>query len=347
MGRMSSTWTETIAADETARFDRLAGQLRALQRGRAGAGGARRALHAKGVASARGTFTTLGEAPAWARVGIFAGPVSLPALVRFSNGAGAVHSDRVGDVRGMAVKVIGVPGKKLIPGLEDVRTQDFLAILTPTVPFPTPESFVGVVVAASGSKLLALPRVIRALGIGRFASVLKQLKAGLERPVASLAEVPFYTPLPIRWGDAAVKFMWAPLTSGAAGGATEGDERFAQDLAARLRGGPLRWELRIQAWVDEARTPIEDPTVLWDPAASPWVPVGRLELPQQDLEGAAAKELAARVERLSFDPWHAPAEFRPLGAMMRARAAAYRESVTERGVDAEPVGDEGWLVGPA
>jgi hypothetical protein len=39
---------------------------------------------------------------------------------------------------------------------------------------------------------------------------------------------------------------------------------------------------------------------------------------------------------MSFDPWHAVEELRPLGAMMRARAIAYRESVIERQAAPEP-----------
>ncbi len=42
------------------------------------------------------------------------------------------------------------------------------------------------------------------------------------------------------------------------------------------------------------------------------------------------------MEKLSFDPWHALEELRPLGAMMRARAPAYRESVIARGAAPEP-----------
>lgn len=341
----TTAWSERVAPDETARFDRLAAQLREIQRGRARGGVTRRALHAKAVAVARATFTTGADLPAWARVGIFAAPTTLPALARFSNGSGAVQPDRVGDVRGLAVKLVGVPGRKIIPGLEDAATQDLLGILTPAVPFHTPDAFVGVVRAVSGSPLLALPRLLAALGPGRLLPVMRQLQAGLKAPLPSMAEATFYSALPLRWGEAAVKFSWLPLPSTAPAGLVPAGEPdfYGKDLAARLSTGPLAWDLRVQAFVDEARTPIEDATVAWDPAVSPWVTVGRLELPAQDLGSPAALDRAARAERLSFDPWHAPEAFRPLGAHMRARAAAYRESVLERGVDPEPTGQEAWL----
>jgi hypothetical protein len=42
------------------------------------------------------------------------------------------------------------------------------------------------------------------------------------------------------------------------------------------------------------------------------------------------------LSRFSFDPWHAIEAHRPLGAIMRARAVAYRESVLARKAESEP-----------
>jgi len=52
-------------------------------------------------------------------------------------------------------------------------------------------------------------------------------------------------------------------------------------------------------------------------------------------ESRAGRALAAYVERLSFDPWHALVEHRPLGAVMRARAVAYKRAVIARGAISE------------
>ena len=68
--------------------------------------------------------------------------------------------------------------------------------------------------------------------------------------------------------------------------------------------------------------------------------MGRLTIPRQDLRLPRNRRVADFVETLSFDPWHAPEEFRPLGNMMRARNVAYRLSTQERGVAPEPDGTE-------
>jgi hypothetical protein len=61
---------------------------------------------------------------------------------------------------------------------------------------------------------------------------------------------------------------------------------------------------------------------------------------RQDVASERGRSIASFVEKLSFDPWHALVEHRPLGAMMRARNHAYRLSTAERGAAPEPDGSE-------
>lgn len=336
----STSWSEQIPPGEGDLHDGLAARLRAIQQARASSGLKGRGLHFRSHGAAVAQLEVLPDLPAWARVGIFAAPGTWQALVRYSAGSGKAQPDSTPDVRGMAVKVLGVPGKKLIPGLESATTQDFLCILTNSMPVSTASKFVGLVEAINGSPLLALPRLIRVFGLFSLLPTLKTLQAGLNRPVPSLAEMTWHTPVPIRWGETAVKYRFVPVSSATPTAlvAADAPDRLGLDLRARLSAAPVVFELQIQGFVDEARTPIEDAGVAWDDAVSPPLAVARLILPQQDLTGAESQRVQQRVESLSFDPWHAPVEFRPLGEIMRARAAAYRESVRERGAAPEPEG---------
>ncbi len=106
-----------------------------------------------------------------------------------------------------------------------------------------------------------------------------------------------------------------------------------QDLLARLKSGALSWTLRAQLFVDEKSTPIEDTSVVW---SGPWLDLATLTLPQQDAESARGREISELVNGLSFDPWHATEEHRPLGAIMRARGATYGKSVLGRSALREP-----------
>jgi hypothetical protein len=66
---------------------------------------------------------------------------------------------------------------------------------------------------------------------------------------------------------------------------------------------------------------------------APWIDLGVLTLPKQDTDSPRGKENQNVVD---FDPWHAIDEHRPLGAIMRARAVAYRSSVLARSAAREP-----------
>lgn len=337
----STQWKETPAPGEEALHLKLAEALRQVQRARGkvhGPGGkAARALHAKANLGVEGRFEVLPNLPPYAAQGLFASPGKYAAYVRFSNGAGVAQPDKVPDVRGMAVKVLGVPGKKLIPGMEDATTQDFLAIRNRATGFRNAKEFVGFVVATR-SQALALPRLVWALGPVRPFVLLKGVLAGLGGPQAPIPGASYYSAVPIQWGAYAACFELIPLDAdGQAAVGREPAEALGEDLASRLRQGPVRWELRARLFVDEQQTPIENPTVAWE---SPAVPVARLTLPQQDVSSERGRRIASRIEQLSFDPWHAKVEHRPLGELMRARNHAYRLSTQERGAAPEPDASE-------
>lgn len=331
---VSTQWKENVAPDETQRFDRYANELRAMQQRRAANGRTPRALHAKGHVGAFGELIVPSGLPDALRVGVFAEPRSWPLYARFSNGSGAHQPDKTLDVRGLALKLVGVPGRKLIPGLEDKRTQDFLFIQVPNTSFRTPDEFVAFVRAAAGGPALLVPRLIGALGFGRALKILKGL-GGMPK-VTSLATARFYTALPIRFGPTAAKLGLFPEGAAEPASRSSAPDALRQDLVARLRQGPVSFSLRVQLFVDEATTPIEDASVPWPEDRSPYRELARLVVPKQDLTSPEGQRREEYIERLSFDPWHAVEEHRPLGAMMRARANAYRESVIERKAEPEP-----------
>jgi catalase len=315
----STEWKETIAADEGEKFERFATILADIQRTR---GGKSRALHAKQHAGLRAELEVLGDLPPEVRVALFAEPKKYDAYVRFSNGAGARVSDDKPDLRGFAIKVLGVPGKKLISGMEDETTQDFLFINTPALAFRSVDEFVFFVQASTSPALLPF-RLFGYFGFGTF-SFLKKLLAAA-RKVSSLATEKYFTVAPIRFGKHAARLSLAPLQDD---GERKG-QTLRDDLLARLAKGPLAWDLRAQLFVDDERTPIEDTSKPWSEADAPPVTIARVTIPQQE-------PIDDLVETLSFDPWHACEELRPLGAAMRARNPAYRESTKTRGAAKEP-----------
>ena len=337
----STEWREEMAAGEDAHFTRLAEQLRELQRRNSRRSGPGRALHRKAHVGVEASFEVLDGLPVAARQGLFAKPGRYRAYVRFSNGASAHQGDGKGDVRGVAIKVLGVAGAKIIPGLEKATTQDFLLIQSATAPFRGPDEFVRFVRAAA-SPATALPKLLFGIGPRRLLAVGAALRRSLAVPVLSLATMPFFSALPVRWGDHAGKYRLTPVEAAAprAGAHPRSKDHLAADLAERLAAGALRWDFAVQLYRDPASTPIEDSTVPWTDEVAPPIPVARLVVEKQDVASQRGRAVAAFVEKLAFDPWHALVEHRPLGAMMRARNHAYRLSTAERGAAPEPDGSE-------
>lgn len=343
----ATNWQEQIPEGEAAQHERFAEQIRDMQRKNAKGRPPLRALHAKGQAGLEAEFTVLDGLPDYARAGVFAKPGTYRAWVRFSNGEGRRHSDAKPDVRGVAVKVVGVPGRKLIPGLEDAKTQDFLMIRKPSQPFRSADEFVWLLGAMSNPALL-VPRLLGRFGPRRGFGILRELVQGLSLKTVSFATSRYFSALPIRFGACAVHYALEPVAVAEPGAKPgKGPDHLAAELASRLAAGPVVYDFRVQFFRDEATTPIEDASKEWREQDAPFVTVARLTLAPQSPESPRGRRVAEFVEKLSFDPWHATEDLRPLGNMMRARNAAYRLSTQERGAAPEPDGTESFDDVPA
>jgi hypothetical protein len=324
-------WKEQIPEDEAKRFEEYGAYLVELQKQRATNGSVDRALHAKANLGVLAELEVLPDLPEEARVGMFAAAKRYPALVRFSNGAGRRQSDRKLDVRGMAVKLFGVDGKKVIPGMEDATTQDFLAIRTSSVPMRDAAEFMAIVRASTTPALLPL-RLIGGLGLRRGLRVIKSALAGLKAPQSSLAATSFYSALPIKYGPYAVQYAFVAQEAPSPLKLVD-PTHLGDDLAKRLRDKAVVYDMKIRFYTSETATPIEDASVEW---SSPWIAIARLTLPVQDPASPRGKRVEELVEKLGFDPWHAREDLRPLGNIMRARNVAYRVSTQARGSAPEP-----------
>jgi hypothetical protein len=91
-------------------------------------------------------------------------------------------------------------------------------------------------------------------------------------------------------------------------------------MSSHLATRDACFELAVQKQVDADRMPIEDATVVWDERRSPFVPVAQIVIPVQSFESDAQM---AFCENLSYTPWHALPEHRPLGGLNRIRRAVY------------------------
>jgi catalase len=100
---------EEVPANEDAATQQIVRMIEESVRAEAKNNGlACRDAHARASGFVQVEFRVLHKLPEEVRVGIFGEDRAYPAWIRYSNGSGKVQEDSVGDVRGMAVKLVGV-----------------------------------------------------------------------------------------------------------------------------------------------------------------------------------------------------------------------------------------------
>ncbi|MBD0373700.1 MAG: hypothetical protein ICV60_22905 [Pyrinomonadaceae bacterium] len=334
-------WKEIIKPGEQELFEDFANRIITAQQREAAeqAGGTlARGFHAKLHAGLVAEFKVLDNLPEYARYGVFREPKVFPAVVRFSNGKPSQESDKRPEPRGIAIKLIGVPGDKLPPGKKDDVTQDFLATshsVTSTV--RDARQFMAFIEAGRKGGLLPV-HLARAVGIGESLRILFALaRTVLLSRVNSMATEHYSGTAPIKLGPYAVKFTVQPPEGTPRATPRPRTENFLrEELADRLRAGDLMFDFVVQFYVNDKVTPIEDTSVRWEPENSPFLKVAQLRIPSCNLNNPQTRELSNKINQLSFSPWHTTEEHRPLGNVMRARKIAYQVSSELRGHGAEP-----------
>jgi hypothetical protein len=337
----STTWMECIEPDERELFEDFAHRVIAAQQQEVAKetdGTLRRGFHAKPHAGLMAEFQVLADLPAYTRFGVFSVPRVFPAVVRFSNGKPSRESDRRPEPRGIAIKLVGVPGDKLPPGKKDDVTQDFLATshsVTSTV--RNARQFIAFIEAERKRGLLPI-NLARAVGWRESLRILFALvRTVLLSRVRSIATEHYSGTAPIKLGPYAVKFTVRPAEGTKPPARRRRTENFLHDeLADRLQNGDLIFDFVVQFYVDKKHTPIEDTSVRWEPENAPFVKVAQLRIPRCNLNDPDTAEQSKKIDDLSFSPWHTIEDHRPLGNVMRARRIAYQASAILRGLKPEP-----------
>lgn len=307
---------EQVAPDEQLYIDELIDTLRAKMRKDYAGKLTLRDAHPKMHGVVRATLRVEPDLPAELRVGVFAQPTSYPAWVRFSNASGEVSSDDAKDVRGVAIKLMGVPGPKLLEGAEGSNTHDFILISADVFIARDVREFAGTVAAlTSGSPWKALPYF---LAHPRIALAAWRVRGRYASPVA----IRYFSVVPYLYGDAAAKYSLIPAdTSARLPPAPRSPNYLREALKERLRDRPVSFDFAVQLRGDPARMPVEDPTVRWNERDAPFHKVATLEILPQDFDTPERQHFG---ENLSYNPWRCLPAHRPLGGISRARRQVYR-----------------------
>ena len=286
-----------------------------------------RDAHAKAHGCMKAEVSVITDLDSDLQRGVFSEPgKTWQAWIRLSNGNAYPQFDRARDARGMAIKLLDVPGDKLTQSPQHAEEQDF-------VMFNHPSFFVRDVAEyksnfaaqAAGQKVMAFfpswdPR---SWEIRHMIIALKTLSPAPETPVATT----YNSIAPFKLGEHNIKYRVIPQPEACPQYQLPEQNH---DLPNFLRNAlyqqlsldriPACFALQVQRQNPDYYMPIEDPSVEWSEAISPFETVATLTVPAQDFD---SREQNVACDNMSFNPWHALPEHRPIGGINRLRKAVY------------------------
>jgi catalase len=291
----------------------------------------RRDVHAKAHGCVQALVDVAKDlAPAF-RQGIFAEPgKQYRAWIRFSSGNTWPQPDSERDARGFALKVMGVPGPKLLEPEATADTQDFVLINSPVFFIRNVEEYAKFTrILADGSRLGYFFNQYSWNPLTwRIRDMILALKT-LKRAPDSLLHTRYFSLSAYKFGrDLNVKVSAAPCTRQPVAKVDRQDPDFLRaEMKAELSTDEACFELMVQPQVAGKNMPVEDPTVEWSERDSPFVPVATITVRKQEFDTERQNSFC---ENLSFSPWHAIEAHRPIGGLNRIRKAVYLEDARYR-----------------
>jgi Catalase len=282
-------------------------------------GNARRDVHVKATGLMRAEFRVNDSISPDLAKGVFIPGKTYQALIRFSNGAGKEQPDSHNDTRGIAIKLLGVPGPKLLETDKDAMTQDFIMVQDPLFFAKTAEVYLSVMRNLNGGLLqqLHIPfdlglkgteiytkintfKCSNPLQIRYYSSSVYHLGSGPGRKA-------------VKWGIKPQSDLVDPMPK------DPGPNYLTDMMSATLKKGPVILKFLVQPKTADHHS-VEDLTVSWDESEAPFHEVATITIPSQDFNTPESNKLA---ETLSYNPWHAIEEHRPMGVVNRMRKVVY------------------------
>nr|WP_298147896.1 catalase family protein [uncultured Pseudomonas sp.] len=286
-----------------------------------------RDAHAKAHGCLKAQVSVLSDLDSDLQQGVFSEPgKTWQAWMRLSNGNAYPQFDRARDARGMAIKLLEVPGEKLSKAPQHAAEQDFVMFNHPTFFVRDVAEYSSNFAAqANGQQILAFfpswdPR---SWEVRHLIIALKTLAPAPESPISST----YNSIAPFKLGPLNIKYRVVP--------APENCPRYElpeqnRDLPNFLRNAlyqqlsldrvPACFALQVQRQNPAYYMPIEDPSVEWDESISAFETVANIYLPAQDFD---SREQNLFCDNLSFNPWHSLPEHQPIGGINRLRKAVY------------------------
>ncbi len=297
-----------------------------------------RQLHSKSHGLLSGKFTIEENIPEQCKVGVFAKPQEYDIWVRFSNASSPkpyneLKPDTEPDVRGLAIKLKNVEGNQVTS--DETGTQDFVLINHHVFFLPDVQGYIDLAkfkaMAQKGSPDQELAQ--------KLAPSLAIAGEMNNKVIGNPLCIQYWSTTPYKLGSHFIKFSVKSHELEATPSSNGSPNYLREAMVKQLTKdqNQSKFDFLIQFYVDEAKTPIENPMQEWKEVDSPFIKVATVTIPPQEFDTVERKKLD---ESLSFNPWHTLPEHEPVGSVNLSRRKIYQEIAKARRLDLSDTGEQ-------
>lgn len=252
------------------------------------------------------------------RVGLFKENAKYPAIIRFSNGDPDYKKvDAEKDIRGMAVKLFGIPYQSYLQEInveDEKQVHDLVFMNADSFFIPNPKAYAKFMESTKG-RFGVLGYL--AFHWGTLANI---LKARVQ--IANSLDIDYASATPYKLGPTSMKMKFVSCRETKN---TMPDTPTANFLGERLESTLTKEEGCFDFYVQPNKDPrtndIENAMITWNEDVSPMIHVGKMTVKKQS--GFRNSMKMDACENMTFNPWRAPSENRPLGGVNRIRLEVY------------------------
>ncbi|QRQ12306.1 catalase family protein [Acinetobacter pittii] len=285
------------------------------------AGNALRDAHPKAHGCVRADFHVSKNIPAQFAKGMFIPDRSYQAWIRFSNASNdASNADIKKDARGIAIKILGVSGQKILESEKQATTQDFIMINHPVFFANDAKRYLSFMNDVNSHNMIRKLHIPFALGFKGTMNALGARNSQIANPLYAR----YWSMVPYQLGlgndRQAVKYSVRACSMQPNNLPKNPSHDFLREaLKKTLQSTDACMEFLIQPRTSNQML-VEDSMTEWNEKAALFYQVATIHIPKQDFDTPEQNKFC---ENLSFTPWHALPEHKPLGAVNRMRKVIY------------------------
>lgn len=279
-----------------------------------------RDAHPKAHGCVRAEFKINETLPPLLAQGVFIPGKTYQAWIRFSNGSSnAKQADIKKDARGMAIKFLDVSGKNLSD--ENSSTQDFIMINHPVFFANDPARYLSFMQDINSDKFLKKLHIPFALGAkGTWIALNSRNKISNPLQTRYWSMVPYQLGLgdhrqAVKYSARACSTIVSPIP------ARPNRDFLREALRTSLQESDACMEFLVQPRTSTSMS-VEDSMTEWKEDQAPFYEVATIHISKQVFDTPEQNKFC---ENLSFTPWHALVEHKPLGGINRMRKIIYEQ----------------------